>query len=152
MDRSCAPCHHPGGAAPFSLLSYDDVKKRAGQIAAVTRSGYMPPWLPEAGYGEFADERRLSDEQIRLIGEWVAAGAPEGPPGRAPRRRAFTDGWQLGAPDLVLEAPAPFTLPASGPDVFWNFVFTPALAGDALRAGHRDPSGQAQRWCTMPIC
>ena len=122
MDRSCAPCHHSGGAAPFSLLSYDDVKKRAGQIAAVTRSGYMPPWLPEAGYGEFADERRLSAEEIRLIGEWVAAGAPEGPPGGAAPPR-FEDGWQLGAPDLVLEASAAFALPASGPDVFWNFVF-----------------------------
>jgi tetratricopeptide (TPR) repeat protein len=120
--QSCSPCHHPGEAAPFSLLSYDDVKKRAAQIATVTRSGYMPPWLPEAGYGEFADARRLSAEQIRLIGEWVADGAPEGPPGgiRPPR---FADGWQLGAPDLVLEAPAAFSLAASGPDVFWNFVF-----------------------------
>jgi Tfp pilus assembly protein PilF len=118
----CSACHHPGEAAPFSLLGYEDVKKRAAQIAAVTRSGYMPPWPPQAGYGEFADARRLTGEQIRLIGEWVAKGAPEGPPGEtAPPR--FESGWQLGAPDLVLEAPAPFSLPASGPDVFWNFVF-----------------------------
>ncbi len=120
--QSCAPCHHTGEAAPFSLVSYADLKKRAGQIAAVTRSGYMPPWLPQAGYGEFADARRLSPQQIRLIGAWVAAGAPEGPPGGPPPPH-FEAGWQMGVPDLVLEAPAPFSLPASGPDVFWNFVF-----------------------------
>ena len=120
--KNCAPCHHPGESGPFSLLSYQDVKKRAGQIAAVTHSGYMPPWLPEAGYGDFAGSRRLSAEQVALIGKWVAEGAPEGPPGgMAPPQ--FAGGWQLGQPDLVLEAPAPFSLPASGPDVFWNFVF-----------------------------
>ncbi len=120
--QNCSPCHHPGEVAPFSLLSYTDAKKRAAQIATVTHSGYMPPWLPEAGYGDFAGTRRLTAEQIRLIGDWAAAGAPEGPPG-APAPPRFEGGWQLGPPDLVLEAPAPFPLPASGPDVFWNFVF-----------------------------
>ena len=47
--QSCAECHHPGGPAPFSLLSYEDVKKRAKQIVAVTESRYMPPWPPAAG-------------------------------------------------------------------------------------------------------
>src|SRR5262245_31072598 len=31
--NNCASCHRPGAAAPFSLLSYQDVKKRAKQIA-----------------------------------------------------------------------------------------------------------------------
>ena len=120
--RNCSSCHHPGEAAPFSLLTYQDAKKRAAQIATVTHRGFMPPWLPEKGYGEFADTRRLSADEIRLIGEWAAAGAPEGPPG-GPAPPQYESGWQLGAPDLVLEARAPFSLPASGPDVFWNFVF-----------------------------
>ncbi len=130
VRESCAPCHHPGEAAPFSLLTYPDVKKRAGQIAAVTHSGYMPPWLPQAGYGDFADARRLSAEQIRLIGEWAAAGAPEGAPAvRTEDPPRFEGDWPLGPPDLVLEAPAAFELPASGPDVFWNFVFRVNLPG-----------------------
>ena len=124
--QKCAPCHRPGEAGPFSLLSYADVKKRAGQIATVTRSGYMPPWLPERGYGDFADERRLTAEEIETIARWVSDGAPEGAPaGISPPQ--FTDGWQLGKPDLVLEAGGPFELPASGPDVYWNFIFTPGL-------------------------
>jgi Flp pilus assembly protein TadD/mono/diheme cytochrome c family protein len=125
--HSCSPCHRPGEAGPFPLLTYDDVKKRSAQIAAVTRSRYMPPWLPEHGYGEFADERRLTDEQIRTIAKWVEEGAPEGPVSAIPPTPEFTEGWQLGAPDLVLQAASPISLPASGADVFWNFIFTPAV-------------------------
>jgi Tfp pilus assembly protein PilF len=125
--RNCASCHRPGESAPFSLLSYDDVRKHARQIAAVTKSRYMPPWLPQPGYGEFQDEHRLTDAEIKLIGDWVAAGMPEGNPAETPRPPTFTEGWQLGPPDLILKAPQPFALAANGPDVFWNFVFTPDI-------------------------
>jgi tetratricopeptide (TPR) repeat protein len=128
LDRDCVACHRPGGTAPFSLLSYSDARKRAEQIAAVTRSRYMPPWLPDAGHGDFADERRLSDAEIRLIADWAAAGAPQGPEDQTPAAPQFPDGWELGPPDLVLDAAAPLAVPASGPDVFWNFLFTPKLA------------------------
>jgi tetratricopeptide (TPR) repeat protein len=127
--EKCAPCHHPGDAAPFSLLTYQDVKKRAAQIAAATRTGYMPPWLPEEGYGDFAGERRLSAEQIATIAAWVHDGAPEGPTEAIPTAPAFSTEWQLGKPDLVLEAGGSFKLPASGPDLYWNFIFTPGLTG-----------------------
>src|SRR5579863_1185393 len=72
--KYCAPCHRPGEAGPFALLTYEDLKKHARQIATVTASRYMPPWLPEEGYGEFAGERRLTDVQIRLIAAWVKDG------------------------------------------------------------------------------
>src|SRR5215472_1915698 len=71
--RNCASCHHAGGIGPFPLLSYADVRKRAAQIVAVTRRRYMPPWLPEAGYGDFEDAPRLTEEQIRQIADWAAA-------------------------------------------------------------------------------
>ena len=57
----CSSCHRPGEAAPFPLPTYDDVRRHAAQIVVVTRRRYMPPWLPQPGYGEFAGERRLSD-------------------------------------------------------------------------------------------
>jgi tetratricopeptide (TPR) repeat protein len=125
--EKCAPCHHPGAAAPFSLLTYDDVKKRASQIAAATRSGFMPPWLPEHGYGDFSDDRRLTTGQIATIGAWVLEGAPEGPADAIPPPPVFIEGWQLGQPDLVLEAGNSIALPASGPDIYWNVIFTPNL-------------------------
>jgi len=125
--QKCAPCHHPGEAAPFPLLTYEDVKKRAALIATVTRSGYMPPWLPEHGYGDFADERRLTPDEIATIANWVKDGAPEGSPSETPPPPTFPSDWQLGKPDLILEAPTAFPLPASGPDVYWNCIFTTGL-------------------------
>jgi tetratricopeptide (TPR) repeat protein/mono/diheme cytochrome c family protein len=120
--QNCAACHHPGGSAPFSLLTYEDVKKRAKQIATVTRSRYMPPWLPEPGYGEFVGERRLTEDQITMIQQWTDQGALEGPPSDLPQPPKFSEGWQLGEPDLVVKMPRPFMLQADGTDVFRNFV------------------------------
>lgn len=142
--QNCAACHHAGGVGPFPLLSYEDVKKHARQIAAVTAARYMPPWKAEDGYGDFQDERRLTQAQIRLIAKWVEAGAPEGVSSEAPVAPHFEDGWQLGKPDLVLQAPRGYTVPASGPDVFWNFVFKPDLKTTRyVRALEIRPNGTA---------
>ena len=119
--RNCAVCHRPGEAGPFSLLSYADVRKRAEQIARVTSIRFMPPWPPEPGYGDLAGARRLGDDQVALIQRWARAGAPEGPP-PAPSPPAFTEGWQLGPPDLVIEMDRAYTVPAEGTDLFRNFV------------------------------
>ena len=127
LFSQCAPCHRPGEAGPFSLLTYQDARKRAAQIAAVTRSRYMPPWLPEPGYGDFAGEHRLTDAQIEIIQQWVKAGTPEGSAPDALPVPAFTPGWQLGPPDLVVTAANAFTVPADGPDVFWNFILSPEM-------------------------
>ncbi len=120
--HNCSACHRPGESAPFSLLGYEDVKRRAAQIGAVTKKRYMPPWLPEHGYGEFADERRLTDEQIQLIQDWVKQGAPAGSAAHAPQPPKFKDEWQLGTPDLVLRADRPYHLAPDGQEVFWNFI------------------------------
>jgi hypothetical protein len=128
--NNCATCHRPGEAAPFSLLSYEDVRKRGTLIAAVTKSGYMPPWHAEHGYGEFSDERRLSPAQITAIQTWVKEGMPEGNPAKTPALPKFIDGWGLGKPDLVLEMPVGFELPASGPDIYRNFVVPTNLTED----------------------
>jgi tetratricopeptide (TPR) repeat protein len=122
VSRNCAPCHRPGESGPFSLLTYEDAKRHASQIAAVTKRRYMPPWLPEPGYGDFVEEHRLTDAQIQRIQEWVKQGAPAGSIADAPPAPKFNSEWQLGAPDLVLHVPQPFPLSAGGPEVFWNFI------------------------------
>ena len=118
----CAVCHRVGEAAPFQLLRYEDVKTRVEQIVEVTGTRFMPPWLPEPGYGEFAGERRLTDEQIELIRHWADQGAIQGDPSDLPLAPRFTEGWRLGDPDLVVQLPRAYTLPAEGTDVFRNFV------------------------------
>jgi tetratricopeptide (TPR) repeat protein len=120
--RSCAPCHRPGEAAPFSLLSYADVKQRSRLIADATANGFMPPWLPEPGHGEFAGERRLAPRDIDVLRRWHDRGAPEGNPADRPPLPSFGDGWRLGEPDLVIRLPQPFRLPAESAEVWRNFV------------------------------
>ncbi len=120
--QSCARCHRPGESGPFSLLTYEDVKKHARQIAAVTRDRFMPPWLPEPQSLKFADEMRLSDDEIATIKKWVDAGTPEGNPADLPPQPKWVEGWQLGQPDLVLTAEKPYQLPPGGSDMYWNFI------------------------------
>ena len=128
---NCVTCHRPGEAAPFSLISYEDVAKRGRLIARVTGEKFMPPWHAAPGHGEFIGERRLSDAQIAAISAWVKAGMPRGDAAKMPTPPEFpADGWRLGQPDLVLEMPAAFELPASGPDVFRNFVIPTGLTED----------------------
>jgi Flp pilus assembly protein TadD len=85
--------------------------------------------LPDAGSGIFHDERRLTDQQIRTIEQWVAQGSQAGAEAEAAPMPNFTPGWQLGTPDLVLQAPAAYRLRADGPDEYWNFVLPMKLAG-----------------------
>jgi TolA-binding protein/mono/diheme cytochrome c family protein len=118
----CASCHRPGEAGPFPLLTYQDVKRRGHQIVAVTQTRFMPPWLPEPQELKFADERRLTDEQIATIRKWVDQGMLEGKPSDLPPKPKFVEGWQLGQPDLILKAEKAYVLPASGTDQYWNFI------------------------------
>ena len=144
LFANCATCHRPlDGAqaapkptatsgssedpiciagAPFSVLDYDSARRHARAIASAVQRRAMPPWLPEAGHGEFADERRLRDDQIALITRWAESGAPEGNPAEAPKQPIFSSGWQLGTPDLVLTLPEPYVLQPGSRDVFRNFV------------------------------
>ena len=125
--QHCGGCHHPNGSAPFSLLTHDEVRNRASQISEVTASRYMPPWLPEPGYGEFAGQRRLTEAQIDQIADWTGQGSQEGNSDDATHPPKFPDGWQLGEPDLVATMPAGYQLLAEGQNVFRNFVIPISL-------------------------
>ncbi len=120
--QRCSYCHRPGQAAPFNLLAYGYVKKRAKQIAEVVQKRYMPPWLPERGSVKFANDRSLTDDQIHLISQWEAQGAPEGAAADLPPLPKLDEGWQLGTPDLVVKVPQPYVLAAEGKDVYHNLV------------------------------
>jgi mono/diheme cytochrome c family protein len=141
---NCVSCHRAGEAAPFPLITYEDVAKRADLVAEVTGSRYMPPWHAAPGHGEFVGERRLTDAQIASINAWASSGMPRGDASKMPKLPPFpADGWRLGTPDLILEMPASFALPASGPDVFRNFVIPTKLTEDKwVRAVEFRPSAR----------
>jgi hypothetical protein len=116
----CSTCHRPGQAAPFSLLSYEDVKRRATLIVAATGRRYMPPWhaTPAQGFPEFRDDRRLTDAEIGTLKAWVNAGMPAGDLASAPKPPVFPEGWPLGPPDVEVSYPETIEVPADGPDQY----------------------------------
>lgn len=118
----CSPCHRPGQSAPFPLLSYADARKHARQIAQLTASRTMPPWLPDGPVGEFTGDRRLSAAQIGVLGRWVEDGLREGSAQDARPAPTFPSDWPLGEPDLVARLPEGYSLAADGPNVYRNFV------------------------------
>lgn len=128
----CSVCHRPGQSAPFSLLTFDDVKKRGEFIVKVTARRYMPPWhaMHAPGFEEFRDDRRLSDAQLAMLKAWVDAGMPSGDLSKAPKAPEFASGWSLGTPDLLLTLPEPITVPAEGADVYKNVVLPVDLPDD----------------------
>lgn len=132
-DR-CGMCHHPNGSAPFSLLTYAAARQRASLIASITKRRLMPPWKSEPGQGEFLGQRPLGDDEIDLIQRWVTEGALEGEPRELARPR-WSDGWQLGTPDLVVTLPRPYVLGSGGTDVSRVFVFpVPVTTARYVRA------------------
>lgn len=118
----CAGCHRPGEVGPFSLLTYEDARKRSKTISAAVEKRLMPPWKAAPSRVAYHDDPRLSDSQIALIKAWAANGTPEGNRAALPPVPKFTDGWMLGEPDLVLQADREFTLDAEGRDVYQCFV------------------------------
>lgn len=102
IATKCAPCHKPGEAAPFKLLTYEDVAKRATFIAKVVASRYMPPWKADDHYVSFANNRSFSGQQREMIMAWVKNGAPKGD---GPEYKiAVLENTSYGRkPDLVLK-------------------------------------------------
>lgn len=118
----CAACHHQGGSAPFALTDFASVRQRGRLVRAAVQARFMPPWLPEPIGVAFTGDRHLTDAEIHTIVQWVDAGMPEGDPADMPEALHFSNAWQLGEPDLVVRLPRPYTLPATGSDVWRNFV------------------------------
>ncbi len=121
IHRNCSSCHRPGEAAPFSLLSYEEAAKKGKMIAKVTSARLMPPWKAEPASYPYRDERRLAESEIAMIQDWVSQGMPEGSGGK-PAPPKFASNWRLGEPDLIVEMPAAYHVPAEGPDIYRNIA------------------------------
>ena len=135
----------PAARARFSLTTYDEVRRRATQIAQVTKSRFMPPWKVEPGVGHFVGQRPLTDREIALIEQWAKTGTPlEGDPASCPPLPAFADGWLLGKPDLIVKPEAPFMLPAQQTDAFRIFAIRVPITKRAYVTGIEFHPGNAR--------
>src|SRR6218665_2253302 len=74
IHANCVPCHRTGEAAPFPLITFEDVTKRSKFIKQVVSSRYMPPWRADNHYNSFENDRSLSEKEIKTIVNWIDAG------------------------------------------------------------------------------
>jgi hypothetical protein len=116
--KNCTPCHRPGSAAPFNLITYSDVKKHAKTILLTIESRTMPPWPADVSYSHFRDEKVLTGDEIELIKRWVEDGSPEGDTLKTPSPPSFPDHSNFGKPDLVLTMKEPFKIVGNNKDNF----------------------------------
>jgi hypothetical protein len=112
----CASCHRPGEVAPMSLLSYEDVRPWAKVIKTKVTAREMPPWGADPEHSlKMRNDRSLTRQQIETIAAWVDGGAPRGNDADLPPAPKFSEGWTNGTePDVVLEMPVDFDIPAEG--------------------------------------
>ncbi|MEZ5979687.1 MAG: redoxin family protein [Planctomycetota bacterium] len=127
VRRACQDCHHDGTVAPFPLVEYRDVARRAAMVAEVVRDGRMPPWFASPEHGEFVNSRRLSAEERDTLVAWALAGAPRGDAADEPPAPVFDDtGWRIGEPDEVVVQAVATQVPADG-YVPYQYVMLPRV-------------------------
>src|ERR1051326_9267072 len=110
INKNCAPCHHKGGAGPFPLTSYKDVRRKAQTIVKVTSSHFMPPWPADVNYRHFAGEKHLTEEEIALIKKWVDAGCAAGDTSHLVPVKDYQNSSIYGKPDAVVRMREPFPI------------------------------------------
>jgi hypothetical protein len=138
LNAHCAGCHMEGGIAPFALDSGPAARRYARAIAAVARTGAMPPWPPGRDSPRFLGEgtRVLTAGERRLLARWAEAGAPLGRPRALPKPAVA--GAAPGGPGLLTLAPAAAytpSPPSGGFDDYHCFLLDPRLTRDTFVTG-----------------
>lgn len=120
--KNCVDCHRPGEMAPMSLLTYKDARPWARSIREKVISRQMPPWSADPHYGDFSNDRRLSQSDIDTIVAWVDQGASQGNARDLRPAPSFEGKWAIGKPDIVLTMEKDYVLTSAGSDEYINIA------------------------------
>jgi hypothetical protein len=143
LYEHCAECHKPDDVAPFSVLTFKDVRPWARSIREKVITREMPPWHADPRYGDFNNDARLSDKDIDTIVAWVDQGAREGDPAHIPHLPDQTEGWRIGKPDQVLSMSEEYTVKPDDPDVYVYAVIRATFTRDTwVQAAEIRPSNR----------
>ena len=144
LQRKCQVCHRPGEIGPMSLITYETTRPWARAIKAAVLARQMPPWFADPAYGRFANDKRLTDDEVATLVSWVDGGAPEGDAKDKPAPLAFREGWSI-RPDLVFELPNPLKIPATGTvEYTYVAVSSPFEEDTWIAAGEIRPTDRAR--------
>ncbi len=114
LQTQCQECHRSGAVAPMPFTTYRETRPWARAIRESILSRKMPPWFADPALsGHFANERRLTPEQIATLTAWVDGGASEGDAKDKPPAARFAEGWSIGQPDMVVEFPREVSVPST---------------------------------------
>ncbi len=123
LRNHCTDCHQRGGNAPFALVSYENVRRRARMIGEVLDDHRMPPWSASPAHGRFANDPTLSAGDLAKLTRWLDGGMAAGDVAKALPPLPKRDGWQIGKPVAIFEAD-PFEVAAEG-QVPYRYVRIP---------------------------
>jgi peroxiredoxin/mono/diheme cytochrome c family protein len=144
VQENCQKCHHAGTAAPFEMLSFDDVMNHGEMIKEVVQRRQMPPWHADPRYGTFSNDRRLTEQEIDTLVAWVDAGMPRGDDKDLPPTVEYADGWTIGKPDIIFEMPEEVSVPASGTVPYRYFTTETNFEEDVwIQAAEARPGNRA---------
>lgn len=155
VRKLCVACHRQGQSGPFELVTYEDAQSWRETIGEVIRDGRMPPWYANPKYGEFANDASLTDDERQLLLAWVDHGGPPGDPSQTPADLPSlpTAKWHID-PDVILELPESFTVPAAGIVEYQYFTIDPGFQEDTwVRAAEVRPTNPAVvHHCIVQMC
>lgn len=112
IHNHCTPCHQPNAVAPFSLITYPQIKRKAQTIKTVLQHKIMPPWFADDGYHRFLNAPAITDEQRAMIVQWIVEKCP------APKQpityvKDTVQRVDLGNPDLSFTVGEEFEIPTN---------------------------------------
>ncbi len=118
--ENCTTCHHEGGIAPFSLITYEVAVDNGFNIQTDVNTKKMPPWPADPTVNHFWDEKVLTDEEITAINDWVNNGMPAGDLSLAPVPPVYSGNSTMLNPDDTVQLPV-YTIPNDS-DNYRTFV------------------------------
>lgn len=118
IQSYCMPCHHKGGNAPFSLTSYNSIKKRSKAIEEALLKNIMPPWRADRNYNQYQNSPDLPDSLRTKLIQWIKSGSMINE-----KLDVFPTTYSMKSkPDLNLEATDTYTLSSNKDDYVCHII------------------------------
>ncbi len=127
MYDKCTKCHHQGGIAPFSLMTYSDASPMAAAIYDAVAQDQMPPWPPDNNYQQYVHNRALNSTEKTSLMNWCMNGTPEGIAANTPPPPVYSSAAILGNGDLTVQMPSYMSKATSTNDDYACFAVPSGL-------------------------